>query len=1619
MAGEQQSVEFVVPLELEDLELPRQDRYHVKPGSLFDPKDAQPAQLHAALDEVASDLADAGPEALSQCEGAFDTLYRFVRDFKELPDDAKARVIDMLRHLILDVLPSVGGAGSGAKKRGAGGNRRESDPQQAQQQQGQAPLHLRNSFKMAVFLLFSAAWRAESAYSSAKRNELLAPKQSKAAAAAAAGGAKKGARKTGKAAAAASYDWETAREAVLTTMATALSADLQRLWSLGVADQEFASLFTRLAFKALELPATLRSRAARAAVLELIAVPYASVSGLAIPVCAAALQAVTAYEHLPAPMAELCARLAAGGGSSSGGDEDSAVGGGGGGDTRLAAELLREIGRMSAVDAARNAAGLRNMVAFMTELCALLPGVAHAALPVLLPHLGSEPYALRSGVVTCVAAVAGAAMENDLRRRERALGGSAQLQGGGNEEEEEERARGRVVTMDARARDGLLDILEERAARDASGYTRAAALRAWTSLAERGALPLTRIPAAAALGADRLCDRAALVRRAAAQLLGALLERNPYGASLAPEFHRERAEVAEAALAEMAPAGPQLTPEETAALAELEERSAGNKKQQRRSRRRSSSSGSGAASNADDASEQEEEEGSDGGDGDAQDDELESSKLSADGSSGGSGDGGSNAEQPAAAGEEEEDEAAAARRRALQLELSFHASALAFGDAFASATPRLCELLSSRSAGDVTEALRLLARARRFGARGAADGARAGALALAWHAEPAVREEAARAFVEAFVECDDDALAAGGGGGTVEGGNDGEEEEESSAAAAAVRAGHNLVVLVAQSTAADLVSLEEVVGGLVRSGALPRGVFERLWAAAAARAQQGWARAAALRVLAMGVAADASLAPDAERLRELATVALGKATQDARDWVTVKAACTLLERCAPAPRGDRGAAAEACLRRITGFLQACLRRIAGFLQGAWCDDEGPNAEGDMDAWFAAAEAALGALFRHAPRPEAACAGVVRAAAAQTLCLDTGAAAASPLSLMRLCFIALCLDTGAAAVSPLSLARLCFIVGHAALRLLVYAEDLASRIKRARGDGSGGSGGGSGGGGAAKSKLKGAAAQQGDASDGDEGSGGGGEEEAEQTGGTSAEQDADDDRMFQDLVDREIVGRNLLGLFGPLLARIVANEDGAFGHPLLRESAVLALAKYMCVSAAACERYLPLLFTALAAAAPAAAARGAQLRSTIVVALGDLAFRFPNALEPWGARMYACLRDSAPRVRGDALLVLTHLILNDMVKVKGQVSEIALRLRDALPRLRDAAKLFFTELSKRGDNPIYNLLPDIVSRLSQEPDLPPGGFREIMGFLLSFIKKDRQAEGLLDKLCARVAAAADAPQQRRDLAYCLAQLQQPRDLAYCLAQLQQLRELAYCLAQLQQRRDLVYCLAQLRRRDLAYCLVQLQVTEKGVKRLAESIATYKDAFGGAEDALGDAEVYGHFQALAARAKKFAKPELRAAVEEWEAAMAQLHAGGADNEGAATRATKAAPRSRKAAAAAAARSSAAALDMEAVEAPKPKAAPGKRAPPRKAGGGGATAAAAKGKKSAAATKKKKKEWSSSSEEDGDAAALSDSDGGGAGGGGGDVANKENVMSPPRAKGKGGGRLRRGGRALAENA
>lgn len=140
------------------------------------------------------------------------------------------------------------------------------------------------------------------------------------------------------------------------------------------------------------------------------------------------------------------------------------------------------------------------------------------------------------------------------------------------------------------------------------------------------------------------------------------------------------------------------------------------------------------------------------------------------------------------------------------------------------------------------------------------------------------------------------------------------------------------------------------------------------------------------------------------------------------------------------------------------------------------------------------------------------------------------------------------------------------------------------------------------------------------------------------------------------------------------------------NPLLRTTATIAFSKFLCVSPRFCEEHHRLLFKILETS------KDATIRSNIVIALGDIAVSFSSIIDENSNELYKGLSDGVVQVKKNTLMVLTHLILNGMVKVKGQLGEMAKCLEDPDARIQDLAKLFFKELSGK-ENAIYNNLPD--------------------------------------------------------------------------------------------------------------------------------------------------------------------------------------------------------------------------------------------------------------------------------------------------------------------------------------
>ncbi|KAF8986383.1 non-SMC mitotic condensation complex subunit 1-domain-containing protein [Cyathus striatus] len=225
--------------------------------------------------------------------------------------------------------------------------------------------------------------------------------------------------------------------------------------------------------------------------------------------------------------------------------------------------------------------------------------------------------------------------------------------------------------------------------------------------------------------------------------------------------------------------------------------------------------------------------------------------------------------------------------------------------------------------------------------------------------------------------------------------------------------------------------------------------------------------------------------------------------------------------------------------------------------------------------------------------------------------------------------------------------------------------------------------------------------------------------------------------------------SLLAVYGPMLVHICGSPH-KFKNRILRAAATLSFSKFLCVSSQFCDQNHRLLFKILETS------KDVSIRSNIVIALGDVAVSFSSIIDENSNELYKGLSDNDPVVKKNTLMVLTHLILNGMIKVKGQLGEMAKCLENKDTRISDLAKLFFSELSTK-DNAIYNNLPDVISHLSTgEHAVDEETFQSTLKYIFTFIEKEKQAENIVEKLCQRFRLSED-PRQWRDIAFCLSLL----------------------------------------------------------------------------------------------------------------------------------------------------------------------------------------------------------------------------------------------------------------------
>ncbi|KAI5084153.1 hypothetical protein GOP47_0000322 [Adiantum capillus-veneris] len=574
----------------------------------------------------------------------------------------------------------------------------------------------------------------------------------------------------------------------------------------------------------------------------------------------------------------------------------------------------------------------------------------------------------------------------------------------------------------------------------------------------------------------------------------------------------------------------------------------------------------------------------------------------------------------------------------------------------------------------------------------------------------------------------------------------------------------NLINLTVEASIGDLASMEQIVGTLVTKGDVSQNAVLALWDfftfnAPGATIEQS---RGALVVLAMVAKSSPKILYS--HLQNVVDIGFGRWAKE--DMLLARTACNIIQQLS----GENN----------TSLLSS--HKVFNNLTNVIITSGLPE-----ESWYATAEQAVNAIYLLHPMPEAFASNLLRRFHSSLLSVSHMQNEGEERD-------------AECAVSVNSLSRFLFLVGHIALKHFVYIESCVRKIRKQKND-----------------KERAAAQSQDCEMQNDVNK----EENINAELGVAASEDVRIDilheRTEKDILSGGQSRKFLIGSCAPLVAKVARNFTLLQAYPLLQSSTMLALCKLMVLDADFCEQNLQLLFTV------AQNADDETVRSNSIIALGDLTVRFPNLLEPWTEHVYARLHDKSQSVRKNAVLVLSHLILNDMMKVKGHITEMTLRLEDTDLSISNSVKLFFHELSKKGNNPIYNLLPDILSRLSSMNDLQQETFNNIMQFLIGSIKKDKQMEGLIEKLCHRFSGTAEPKQWQ----------------------------------------------------NIAYCLSQLTYTDKGIKKLADLLKSYQHA-------LAVEEVLNHFKVIVTKAKKFAKAEVKATIDELEQKIIECHEERKDQE-----------------------------------------------------------------------------------------------------------------------------------------
>ena len=313
------------------------------------------------------------------------------------------------------------------------------------------------------------------------------------------------------------------------------------------------------------------------------------------------------------------------------------------------------------------------------------------------------------------------------------------------------------------------------------------------------------------------------------------------------------------------------------------------------------------------------------------------------------------------------------------------------------------------------------------------------------------------------------------------------------------------------------------------------------------------------------------------------------------------------------------------------------------------------------------------------------------------------------------------------MTPLKLAQLIFVVGHIALNMIIYGENLEATIKKKFSQ---------------KERNKNKSSKKKKKKNEDDEEAGENDEINNIVGGQEAEVDLNIS-LIHKIIDEDLLVKNLISKYVPMISSIAkatlkCKAEDLEKNMLLYKSAIMSYCKLMLINSDFCKNNINFIFDLLNNDTIPS-----DLKLNVCLSFGDLVNRFPNIMISEVNKFFEGLHSPHTDVVKYTLTVISHLVLNDMLKMKGEVVDICMLLDHKDPSIRTHVQTFFNEINNKGNNVIYNIIPKALARLSNEfKSLEYSKFKTIAITLLEYVDKQKHIEGLMDKLFVKLRNSTD-------------------------------------------------------------------------------------------------------------------------------------------------------------------------------------------------------------------------------------------------------------------------------------